>query len=92
MLRNRRHKSDGEYIQVSPKNRTMAFVADDYENNFVDIQASLTRNLHVIKKRDEPILLNMNEFLWESIEKYFKLSGEKRWSYNRDHHQWCNFI
>ena len=37
--------------------------------NFVRIQVSLTRNLHVVKKRNKPILLDVNEFLWENIGK-----------------------
>ena len=69
------------YIQVSTKNKSRDFRNDGYDNHFVALQTTPPKHLHVIKKRFSGDIQDINDFLWESIRRWFTWSGAYGWRY-----------
>ena len=77
-----------KFIQVSPKNRT-SHQKDKYatEPNFVSIQATQSKYLHVVKKRYSGDCQDVNDFLWRTINMYFSWSSVYGWKYEPEGHR-----
>ena len=68
-----------KFEQVSPKNRQTVRYSTD--TNFVTIQVSQSKYLYVVKKRSSGDCQDVNDFLWRTIETYFKWSSVYGWKY-----------